>query len=178
MKKSYISYLICAILLVHADTFAYGIYADLLESDVKANFIFYFSKFVNWPKNKLNPALKYIDLCVHDADSFAPHFSSLKQKTVQKYELRLLPFSDTHTCHLLYINTSDEVQIKALLKIIDKQPVLTIGESENFCELGGMIRFYKQNNKIRFEINMNAAMQANIEISSQLLKIAKIYHPN
>jgi hypothetical protein len=51
--------------------------------------------------------------------------------------------------------------------------VLTVGEASHFNQAGGMIRFFIQDNKVRFEINPNAAGQARLRISSKLLALSK-----
>jgi len=51
--------------------------------------------------------------------------------------------------------------------------VLTVGESERFVQEGGMIGFLLEDNKIRFEINLDAAVHARLKVSSRLLAIAK-----
>jgi hypothetical protein len=51
---------------------------------------------------------------------------------------------------------------------------LTVGESEGFAVLGGIINFTVEDNKVHFEINRLAADRAGLEIGSRLLSIAKI----
>ncbi len=57
-------------------------------------------------------------------------------------------------------------------------PILTIGDSPNFARRGGIINFILVDDKVRFEINVEAAKQANINISSRLLSLAKIIPPD
>jgi hypothetical protein len=51
--------------------------------------------------------------------------------------------------------------------------VLTVGESEDFVQAGGMIGFFLEDNKVRFEINLNATERAKLKISARLLALAK-----
>ena len=51
--------------------------------------------------------------------------------------------------------------------------MLTVGESEHFVQDGGMIGFLLEENKIRFEINLEAAEHAKLKLSSRLLALAK-----
>jgi hypothetical protein len=48
-----------------------------------------------------------------------------------------------------------------------------VGESENFVQQGGMIGFFLEDNKVRFEINLDAAERARLKISARLLALAK-----
>jgi len=51
---------------------------------------------------------------------------------------------------------------------------LTVGETEGFAVLGGIINLTVEGNKVHFEINRLAADRAGQKISSKLLSIAKI----
>ena len=51
-------------------------------------------------------------------------------------------------------------------------PVLTVGETVQFLRDGGMVRFYVENNKVRFQISQKNAEAAGLKISSQLLMLA------
>jgi hypothetical protein len=51
--------------------------------------------------------------------------------------------------------------------------VLTVGESDWFIDSGGMIRLFLEGGKVRFEVNAGAAEQAQLKVSSQLLKLAR-----
>ena len=53
-------------------------------------------------------------------------------------------------------------------------PILTIGETPGFAARGGIINLTLEDNKVRFEVNIGAAKQANLNISSRLLALAKI----
>jgi hypothetical protein len=52
--------------------------------------------------------------------------------------------------------------------------VLTVGETQGFADGGGIINFIEENNKIRFEINAEAARRTGLNISSELLKLARL----
>ena len=49
---------------------------------------------------------------------------------------------------------------------------MTIGDTEEFCREGGMIRLFREKNNIRFEINNITASKSNLQLSSKLLEIA------
>lgn len=53
------------------------------------------------------------------------------------------------------------------------QGVLTIGESEAFAECGGMITQVVEGGRVRFDINLQAAADAHLKISSKLLELAR-----
>ena len=65
-------------------------------------------------------------------------------------------------------------QQRLALERLQDQPVLIVGESDGFAALGGSVNFIVEANKIRFEINVDAAKQHQLKISSKLLALAKI----
>jgi hypothetical protein len=52
------------------------------------------------------------------------------------------------------------------------QPVLTVGEADNFLSEGGVIRLHLEQDKIRFDINVGVADSSHLKISSRLLLLA------
>jgi hypothetical protein len=54
------------------------------------------------------------------------------------------------------------------------QCVLTVCDIDGFVENGGVIRFVTMDNKVHFEININAVERARLKMSSKLLNLAKI----
>jgi len=47
-----------------------------------------------------------------------------------------------------------------------------VGETSNFLSDGGMIRFHVDEDRIRFDINLEAAEASHLQISSRLLLLA------
>lgn len=52
--------------------------------------------------------------------------------------------------------------------------MLTVGEDGVFTQCGGIINFVKEDNRVRFEVNVSAAERAGLKISSRLLALARI----
>ena len=75
---------------------------------------------------------------------------------------------------MLFIAAPDDRATASALARVGSSPVLTVGESERFTKLGGIIRLYKENEKLRFEINVSRAQLAGLRISSKMLGLAKI----
>ena len=58
-------------------------------------------------------------------------------------------------------------------KRLNGRAVLTIGEQDKFLEKGGIVNFVREKKKIRFEINLNVAEQARLQIRAKLVRLAK-----
>ena len=60
------------------------------------------------------------------------------------------------------------------IHLTKSMPVLTIGEMPGFARHGGIINLTLEDSKVRFEVNVEAAKEAELNISSRLLALAKI----
>ena len=81
---------------------------------------------------------------------------------------------DLEPSHILFISSSEKARLPQILVNLKGASVLTVGEMVQFAQGGGIINFTRRKNKIRLEINLDAAKRAGLKISSQLLKLAKI----
>jgi hypothetical protein len=57
-------------------------------------------------------------------------------------------------------------------------PILTVGETDDFIDNGGIIRFIKIGNRIHFQINPDAAERLSLKVSSRLLHLAEVVKPH
>ena len=76
-------------------------------------------------------------------------------------------------CHILFINVPGKTS--EVLNALKGKSVLTVSDDNDFTRSGGIIRFFTENETIHLEINIQAAKAANLNVSSKLLRIAKIY---
>ncbi len=74
----------------------------------------------------------------------------------------------------MFISRAEQGRFKALLAKLGRLPILTISDIGDFAQAGGMIGLVETNQRIRFDINLAATRQANLKLSSQLLKLATI----
>ena len=146
------------------------------ESQVKAAFVYNFPKFIQWPNSTLPSGESKMTLCILGDDPLVDSLESLTGKIISGRQLsvrRIKGPDDASRCQIVYIGKSERDQTRNILKGM-KEGVLTIGEMNHFASLGGIINFVIVENKVSFEINIDAAERAGLKISSQLLKLAKI----
>jgi hypothetical protein len=151
------------------------------EYQLKAAFIYNFAQFVEWPANSFEAPDSPIVIGVVGDDPFHGALErAVSGKRVQDHPLIVhhVQFDEPLTaCHIVYFSSADDRRLQSYLVVTRGKPVLTIGEADRFLQYGGIIRFFLENNKIRFEVNVQAAQQAGLKISSKLLKLARIYEP-
>jgi hypothetical protein len=77
-------------------------------------------------------------------------------------------------CHAIFVGGSDRKRLQAVLQAVGTQPVLTIGESDKFTNLGGIVALLVKDDRVQVEVNLPAAQSAGLSISSRLLRIATV----
>jgi len=80
-------------------------------------------------------------------------------------------------CQIIFICSSEAGRLGEILPKLGSKPVLTVSEIPGFASRGGVINFYREGSKVRFEINPDAAGEKNLKIGSELLTLGKIVHP-
>jgi hypothetical protein len=148
------------------------------EYQVKAAFLFNFAKFVEWPAGSLKRPTDGIHICVFGDNPFGTALSEvLAGKKVNDRPLvgvRLLEIKEASRCQILFISKSEHTRLGAILVATASAGILTVGDSDNFALDGGMIGFRLEDGKVRLEINLKAAENAQVQISSKLLSLAQI----
>lgn len=144
---------------------------------VKAAFIFHFAQLVDWPPETRAGAGNSLFLCTIGADPFQGALeSTVEGKAVGDRILRvrhLKQGDDMQACQVLFIGKGQSKSLPMLLENLHSAPILTVGESPGFLGAGGMICFVREDNNVRFEINLDAATSAKLKIGSRLLILAQ-----
>jgi hypothetical protein len=145
------------------------------EYQVKAAIIYNIARFVEWPGG----GRPTVVLCILGADPFGPAIDGLAGHPVGQGQLevrRVTRAADLRSCQMLFVSGSEADHLKADLAEVAHTPVLTIGDTAGFAQAGVIVNLYLDQNRVRFEINIDAAQRSRLAISSQLLKLARITH--
>jgi len=145
------------------------------EYQVKAAILYNIARFVDWPGG----GRPTVTLCILGADPFGPAIDSLVGHPVGQGQLevrRVTHASDLRACQMLFIAGSEADHLKADLAQVAHAPVLTVADTAGFAQAGVVVNLYLEQNRVRFEINIDAAQRSHLPISSQLLKLARITH--
>jgi hypothetical protein len=149
-----------------------------LEVDVKAAFLYNFTKFVAWPNP--TPATEPFRLCVVGDDALRRSLEgTIEGETVDGRALQsLAPRTpeEARACHLLFVGDASGDRASRLLAAVRDAPVLTVSDTADFARRGGGIEFVRENNRLRFDVNVPGAERAGIKVSSRLLKVARRVH--
>ncbi|MFH2096548.1 MAG: YfiR family protein [Bacteroidota bacterium] len=156
---------------IHAQQFS--------EYEVKAGYLYNFTKFVTWPEEVFSSEKSPFVIGIYGDDPFGNVLEMvLKDRKILNRNWIIVHYSapeDIGNCHMLFISGLQKNELIDLLEKIRKKPILTIGNNiEDFCEYGGIINFTGKYSKYRFYINNNSASRNKLVISSKLLMLAKI----
>jgi hypothetical protein len=146
------------------------------EYKVKAAFLFHFAQLVDWPAGALSAGDQSLNVCVYDDEpSLRELQSTLERKPIANRKLHVRVLSKAQGllgCNILFLSRDEVRHQAAVLKSLRGQPVLTVGETDTFLSDGGMIRLRLEEEKVRFDINLESADAAHLKISSRLLLLA------
>jgi len=147
------------------------------ESQVKAALVFNIAKFVDWPAASFAQDSSPLVICTLGSGGFVSAVADLQGKQLKGHPVAVTQISraeEIRTCHLLVIGNADAGQVQSVLFKLRSQPVLSISDRDRFAHSGGVVGLYRQSNKVKFEVNLQAAQQRQLKISSHLLKLARI----
>lgn len=151
--------------------------AAVPETDVKAAFLYNCAKFVEWPQEAFSSENAPIQIGLFGDEEFAGKLRFLlsdKKAHGRAFEVkRLTNAQEAKNYHIVFITASESKRLFQILEATKKSPALTIGESEQFLDSGGMINLVFEDAQIRFEVNPEAAEKVKLVISSKFLRLAK-----
>lgn len=146
------------------------------EYKVKAAFLYNFTLFVEWPTEAFTGNDSPLTVCILGKSPFGNALGGLKGKTVKTRKLAVRQINSPQEiggCQVLFVSASEKMQLPNILAAVKNRNVLTVSDIDSFAEAGGIINFITLEDKVRFEVNLKAAQQARLKISSQLLKLAR-----
>lgn len=148
------------------------------EYQLKAAYLYNFTKFVEWPRERFADDTSPIVIAVLGENPFGDELARLVSgRKVNGRPITVLAARSVRegaAAHLLFISARDEKSLGPALAQLHAAGVLTVGESPGFAAGGGIITFILEADKVRFEINLTAAEQSRLKLSAQLLKLATV----
>jgi hypothetical protein len=157
---------------------ANGAGALATEAQVKVAFLYNFAKFVRWPSSALGAKGEPIRIGIIEDAPLGDAIHMVEGKTAQKRKVEFRTcstFEEMRNCHILYLNTEDDLLAKSVLTRLQVSPVLTVGDGPAFCRWGGMIAFHSHDQHWHFTARQAAAEKAGLKISAKLLQVADLY---
>jgi len=150
------------------------------ERDLKAAFLYNFAKFVEWPEAAFPEPTTPVTLCVLGDDPVGASLETVvkgEKLNDRRLVVRLLRDPQaTQGCHVLFVGP-EKGHLPEILAPLHGTGVLTVGGTADFLDRGGMIRLFLEHNRVRFDINLDAAEHSHLKLSSKLLRLARAVNP-
>lgn len=167
--------LLCVLLVISFNT---SLAAQNDDALIKTAFIEKLTRFIDWPESTNANTRKDFQLCVVGNGQMLASIRQLaiatdiKEKHINVH--KVIDIKNVQACNLIYFSTSRRVVVDEVLTQVQGKPILTISDAAGLAERGVIINFFEKDNKVRFEINLDAAKKAGFLISSRLLKVSRI----
>lgn len=159
--------------------------ADVSEDAAKTIYLYNFAIYVDWPSSTFANGDSPFVIGVLGDDAFAGDLSKAVdgKKVVggRKVTVKKLKWNkeqrdpkEYKDCNLLYITAQEAAHGDEIIQMLKGAPTLTIADFSDFARRGGIINFILEDSRVHFEVNVEAAKQSDLNISSRVLNIAKI----
>jgi hypothetical protein len=169
--SGFICALLCAALLVAGQA------QSATEDQIKAAYVLNFARFVDWPQEALSAESSF-NFCAlgrsHAADELD---ADVQGKAISGHHSTfryLKNLDESRDCQVIFVAGNATKQVPKLLDFQRGRPILLVGEFPGFAQAGGAMDFVVENGKVMFEVNLAAAEQAHLKVSSKLLSLARI----
>lgn len=156
---------------------AASVQESVTETDLKAVFLLNFARFTEWPDSAFAGSPDEFRIGVLGSESALDAIQrKLAGKSVGKRSLKIVRGvvpAELRSCALVFVSDAEKSQIPTLLAEFRGLPVLTVGESNGFAESGGILNFYVEDNKVKYEINPDALGRARLKATKLITAAPK-----
>ena len=147
------------------------------DQEVKAAYLYSFAKFVDWPAGAFSNGGAAIRICLFSGDPLEPNLKEIvRGKSVANHPVMVVDVQspeESRTCHVLFVGAAQDGHRRQILEVLRGAWVLTVGDAPEFTSDGGIIQFVLYKDRIQFEVNHKAALDAQLNVSSRLLRVAR-----
>ena len=148
------------------------------EYQVKAAFLINFPKYVEWPDNAFADKNSPVVIGMLGETRVTGELQKIiTGRTVNGHGFvlkQLNSIEEVIGCHIVFIAADQQQHAPDFLAKLKNTSVLTVGESDDFLDNGGIVNLARRDHKIALEVNLAAAANARIKISSKLLSVASV----
>jgi hypothetical protein len=149
------------------------------EERVQAAYLHKFLNYADWPPSSFPQAdTPYVigvagdDVVADELARIAAGRSVNNRGVIVK---RLLPGDGPGALanlHMLYIGRAERARQAQWLRQVKGRPVLTVTDAEGALEQGSIINFRTVDERVRFEVSVDAAEQSGLRLNSRLFSVA------
>jgi YfiR/HmsC-like len=182
--------LLCAIVLLAASAAGWSAESSTssinstndAEKQVRAQFVYNFANFVEWPKEAFPSADAPIKVCLLGDVHFAPYLRSYSGSLIGERQFNVIQTADLAEirdgCNILYVGPDERVRLPTFWSEIRYLYVLSIGQRAGFSDQGGIINILRTADHVQFDVNIENALNNGLFLDSDLLALARVIKRN
>jgi len=144
---------------------------------VRLGFLLNFARYVEWPETALKPNAPLRICLVLGDGAVAGRADELGKQSVREHSIQVkhvLRPTDVGDCQIVYFPSDLPATFLAnWIQTIAGTPSLTVSETPDFIEIGGMIGLVEVGGRYRFDVNLGNVRRSGLRMSSYLLKLAR-----
>ena len=145
---------------------------DINEYQIKAMFVFNFTKYIEWPESSSDVFTIGV-IGESEITEALEKVATQKKVGERKIVIRTLTVEAEEHCDIIIVSKPRTNRLDQIEKRYAGKGVLIISDE---APRSAAINLVTRDNKIRFEINQNLAKAGGVKISSQLLTLAIAVH--
>lgn len=141
------------------------------ESSVKAAFLLRFAQYVEWPAQ---PAGNFV-IAVLGRNDMASQLQQLATRPLLGRPVQVKTIrsaEEARGAHVLYVGNDRRRNLRSVFRALPEGGLLVVSDEENGLASGSTINFLLADGRVRFEVSLDAARQAGLKVSSELLSVA------
>jgi hypothetical protein len=151
------------------------------EYAIKAAFLFNIIKYAEWaPGSPLSDPSKPIVVAIVGDDPFGSTLDdAVRDRTVRGRRVLVVHAANLKSvkqAHVAFISSSEASRAGDAISALNSRSTLTVGDTEAAAQALVMVNFVVVQGRVRFDVNQAQARRNGIELSSQLLKLARYVH--
>ena len=148
------------------------------EYELKAVFLYNFAGFTTWPASAFATTNAPLVIGVLGDDPFGGVLEqTVRGEKVFGHPLKVQHFDrveEIKTCHILFVSQSKSFELNRIVSELKGRPILTVSDISGAERRGVMIRLLTESNRIHFRVDLDAVRDANLTLSSKLLRLADV----
>lgn len=146
------------------------------EYAIKAAYLYRFAQFVEWQERNPRPSLT---MCIYGRSPLSGFLDdAVRGKFIDGVPIQIRRVQEGaenwESCQLIFFGATSPARMRAALGVLRGQCVLTVGETRAFAESGGIITFFVEEQRFRFDIDLAAARESHIRISARLAALGRV----
>lgn len=155
--------------------------ADVEELELKAELIGRFPSFVEWPEGEIpdDPEAPLV-LGILGSDPFEGRLEeTVGDRPGRPIEVRIVEDAEgLSDVHVVYVGGSERERLQEIVEVAKREHVLTVSDTAGFAKRGIHVNMYRSGRRVGFEVNLRSAEDSGLEVSSKLLRLARLVEPD